>query len=61
MHQALNMIETSVMRPLLHALEQVSGVIRALQSTMVILLTKTVRNVNLQTLTILAKWLILVA
>ena len=44
-----------------HALEQGSSVIRALQSAMMILLTKIVSNVNLKTLTILTKRLILVA
>ena len=43
----------------LHLLEQVSGVIRALQTSMMVLLTKIVSKVNLKTLTILAKRLIL--
>ena len=41
------------------ALEQVRGVISTLQSSMMVLLTKVVSNVSLQTLTILAKRLIL--
>ena len=43
----------------LHALEQVRGEIRALQTSMILLLAKIVNNVNLITLTILAKRLIL--
>ena len=42
-----------------HLLEQVSGVIRALQTSMMVLLTKIVSKVNLKTLTILTKRLIL--
>ena len=41
------------------ALEQVRGVISTLQSSMMALLTKVVSNFSLQTLTILAKRLIL--
>ena len=41
------------------ALEQVGDVIRALQTSMIVLLTKIISNVNLKTLTILAKRLIL--
>ena len=37
----------------LHALEQVRGVIRALQTSMMLFLTKIVSNVILKTLTIL--------
>ena len=44
----------------MHELEQVSGVIRALQTSMIVLLTKIVSNTNLKTLSILAKSLILV-
>ena len=40
---------------LLHALEQIRGVIRALQISTVVLLAKIVRKVNLKTSTILAK------
>ena len=39
----------------LHLLEQVSGVIRALQISMMVILTEIVNNVNLKTSTILAK------
>ena len=39
----------------LHLLEQVSGVIRALQTSMMVILTEIVNNVNLKTSTILAK------
>ena len=42
----------------MHALEQVSDVIRAFQLAMVILLTKIVSNINLKTLAILAQRLI---
>ena len=42
------------------ALEQVTAVIKALQLSMVVLLTKIVDNVSLKTITILAKRLILV-
>ena len=45
----------------MEALEQVRGVISALQTSMMVLLTKIVSNINLKTLTILAKRLILVA
>ena len=45
----------------LHLLEQVRGVIRALQESMMILSTKIVTNISLKILTILAKTLILVA
>ena len=38
----------------LHLLEQVNGVIRALQASVMVLLTKIASNVNLKTLTILA-------
>ena len=41
------------------ALEQVSGVFRALQTSMMVLLKKIVSNVSLKTSTILAKRLIL--
>ena len=44
----------------LHALKQVSGVIKALESSMMVLSTKIVSNVNLKVSTILAKRLILV-
>ena len=44
---------------LLSSLEQVRGVIRALQTSMIVLLAKIVSNVNLKALTILAKRLIL--
>ena len=44
-----------------HLLEQARGAIGALQSSMMMLLTKVFCNVNLKTLTILAKRLILVA
>ena len=44
-----------------HLLEQARGAIGALQSSMMVLLTKVFCNVNLKTLTILAKTLILVA
>ena len=40
---------------LLSALEQVRGVIRALQTSMIVLLTKIVSNPDLKTSTILAK------
>ena len=43
----------------LTALEQVRGASRALQKSMMVLLEKIVRNVNLKTLTSLAKRLIL--
>ena len=43
----------------MHALEQVSGVIRALEASMMVLLVKIANNVNLKTSTILAKRLIL--
>ena len=43
----------------LHLLEQVSSVIRARQISMMVLLTKIVSKVNLKTLIILAKRLIL--
>ena len=39
--------------------EQVSSVIRALQASMIVLLTKIVSNLNLKILTFLAKILIL--
>ena len=42
----------------LHALEQVRGAIRALQTSMMLLLTKIVSNMNLKNLTILEKRLI---
>ena len=45
----------------LNALEQVSGLIRALQISILVLLTNIVININLKTLTILAKRLMLVA
>ena len=41
------------------ALEQVSGVIRALQTSMMVLLEKIISNVNLMTSTILTNSLIL--
>ena len=44
----------------LYALEQIRGVIRTLQTSIIVLLAKTVSNINLKTLTILAKRLILV-
>ena len=44
----------------MHALEQVRGVIRDLQTSMVAILTKIGSNINSKTLTILAKSLILV-
>ena len=40
-------------------LEQVSGVIRTLQTSMMVLLAKVISNINLKTLTILVKTLIL--
>ena len=40
-------------------LEQVSGIIRALQISMMVLLTKIISDVNLKTLTILGNRLIL--
>ena len=43
----------------LPALEQVRGVIRAIQTSMIVLLAKIVNNVNLITLTILSKSVIL--
>ena len=45
----------------MHILEQVSGVIGALQTFMMVILAKLVSNVNLRILTILAKRLILIA
>ena len=44
---------------LLSSLEQVRGVIRALQTSMIVLLAKIISNVNLKALTIFAKRLIL--
>ena len=44
----------------MHALKQVRGVIRAFQTSMVVLLTKIFSNINSKTLTILTKKLILV-
>ena len=44
----------------MYALEQIRGVIRTLQTSIIVLLAKTVSNINLKTLTILAKRLILV-
>ena len=41
------------------ALEQVRGVIKALQTSMMVLLTKIVSNIGLKTLIILAKRLVL--
>ena len=41
------------------ALEQTRGATKALQTSIVVLLTKTVSKINLETLTILAKRLIL--
>ena len=41
-----------------HALEQLRGVIRALQTSMMVFLTKIVSNVILKTVTVLAKRLI---
>ena len=43
----------------MHALEQVSGIIRGLEGSMMVLLIKIASNVNLKTSTILAKRLIL--
>ena len=43
----------------MHALEQASGVIRALEASMMVLLKKIADNVNLKASTILAKRLIL--
>ena len=43
----------------LHVLKQVRGVLRALQTPMMVLLTKIACNVNLKMLSILAKKLIL--
>ena len=43
----------------LHLLEKVSGIKRALQTPMIVLLTKIFTKVNWKQLTILAKWLIL--
>ena len=43
----------------LPALEQVRGIIRALQTFMIVLLAKIVSNVNLKALTILTKIVIL--
>ena len=45
----------------MYALEQIRGVIRTLQTSIIVLLAKTVSNINLKTLTILTKRLILVA
>ena len=44
----------------MHTLEQVRGVIRALQTSMIVLLTKIDGNTTLKTLTVLAKKLLLV-
>ena len=44
---------------ILSGLEQIRGVIRALSTSMIVLLAKIVSNVNLKALTILAKTLIL--
>ena len=44
----------------MHTLEQVRGVIRALQTSMTVVLTKIDGNINLKTLTVLAKKLLLV-
>ena len=44
---------------ILSGLEQIRGVIRALSTSMIVLLAKIVSNVNLKALTILAKRLIL--
>ena len=46
---------------LIACVRQVRGEIRALQTSMMVLSTKVVRNINLKTLTTLAKRLILVA